>query len=144
MNLMFLQSSSLMGTGSSSVVSALTAGALAILVGYMLFYWIFMSLAFMAIAKKDRQKNPEIAWIPFLGPRIIAYKSSEMHWWPWLLIIGFFIPIINFFAPIIFAVYIVVWNWRLFENVGKPGWWSILMLVPILNYVFAGIVAWSD
>jgi hypothetical protein len=37
----------------------------------------------------------------------------------------------------------VVWNWKIFEALKKPGWWAILLIVPIVNYVIMGIVAWS-
>jgi hypothetical protein len=51
--------------------------------------WVYMSFAYMKIAKKNKQKIPGLAWIPFIGPLIIAYKASKMHWWPWLLFIGY-------------------------------------------------------
>jgi hypothetical protein len=36
--------------------------------------------------------------------------------------------------------------WKTFEAVGRPGWWAIFMIIPILNIVylvFLGIAAWG-
>ena len=109
--------------------------------------YIYMSFAYMSIAKKNKQTSPGLAWIPGVGPLIVAYKSSRMHWWPWLLLIGLVIPVVGFVALIVFAVFDVVWHWKLFEAIKKPGWWAVFMVIPLLNIVFlifVGIAAWSD
>ena len=109
--------------------------------------YIYMSFVYMAIAKKNKQSSPGLAWIPGVGPIIIAYKSSKMHWWPWLLLIGILIPLVGFVALIVFAVFSVIWHWKLFEAIKKPGWWAVFMVIPLLNIVFlifVGIAAWSD
>ena len=88
------------------------AAALGLFVGVFLWLMILLSLgvyiytsfAFMAIARKARYPSPTVAWIPAIGPAIIAWKTSQMHWWPWLLIIGLFIPFLNLVAMIILAV----------------------------------------
>ncbi len=105
--------------------------------------YIYMGFAFMAIAKKAKLKSPGLAWIPCVGPMIIAYQTSKMHWWPWLLFIGCVIPIVNIFAMIALAVFFIIWMWKTFEAVKKPGWWAILHLIPIVGLVMVGIAAWS-
>jgi hypothetical protein len=127
------------------------AGILSIILGAMLFFtivffviWIYTSLAFMAIGKKAGLKTPGLAWIPGVGPLIIAFQISEMDWWPWLFFIGLVIPFINFIAMIGIMVFAVIWQWKMFEKLGKPGWWSILCLISPLNLIFWGIAAWSD
>jgi len=62
-----------------------------------------------------------------------------MHWWPWLLLIVAFLPIIN----LVFVVFAIIWHWKMFEAVGKPGWWAILLLIPIVNIIMLAIAAWS-
>ncbi len=109
----------------------------------LVFAYVYLSFAYSAVAKKAKLRSPGIAWIPFVGPLIIAYKTSKMHWWPWLLIIGFFIPIVNVIANLVFTVFTVIWHWKMFESIKKPNWWSILMLIPIVNFVIIGIAAWS-
>jgi hypothetical protein len=130
--------------------AVLGAGIFAAIMGMFAFFmvvsiamYVYMGFAFMAIAKKAKLDAPGIAWIPGVGPLIIAYQTANMHWWPWLLLIGFFIPFLNFIAMIVFAVYAVIWQWKLFEEIGKPGWWAILCLITPLNLIFYGIAAWS-
>lgn len=109
--------------------------------------YIYMSFAYMVIARKNNQSSPGLAWIPGVGPMIIAYRASKMHWWPWLLLIGLIIPVVNVFAMVAFAIFVVIWHWKMFEAVNKPGWWAIFFVLPILNivfYVFIGIAAWSS
>ena len=122
---------------------ALAIGLVIFVIAVMIALYIYMSLAFMAIAKKAKLSSPGIAWIPGFGPIIIAFRASEMHWWPWLLLIGCFIPIVDIFAGIAFTVFTIIWIWKMFEEIKKPGWWAILMLIPVVNLVMMGIAAWS-
>jgi hypothetical protein len=133
------------------------AGILAILRGMLVFViilfgliYIYTSLAFMAIAKKAKLDSPGLAWIPGVGPLIIAFQTSKMHWWPWLLLLSLLIigiPIIGiivyFIAIMIFGIYTIIWQWKMFEAVKKPGWWAILCIISPLNLIFWGIAAWS-
>jgi len=133
------------------------AGILAILMGMIGFvliisalFYVYTSLAFMAIAKKAKLDSPGLAWIPGVGPLIIAFQASGMHWWPWLLLLSIlimWIPILGWLAyiiaMIIFGVYAIIWQWKMFEAVNKPGWWAILCIISPLNLIFWGIAAWS-
>jgi len=109
----------------------------------MIGIWIYMSFAYMAIAKKNKQKHIGLAWIPSIGPLIIALKAAKMPWWPLFLTIGFFIPFINIFFIITLTIFIIIWHWKMFKAINKPEWWAILMLVPVINLIFIGIAAWS-
>ncbi len=115
--------------------------------------WVYTSFAYMVIARKLRQKSPGLAWIPFVGPIIISYKASKMHWWPWLLLIGILIPMIGWIAIIVFTVYAAIWTWKMLELIKRPGWWAVvgaLSIIPIVGFValivyliLIGIAAWS-
>ena len=50
---------------------------------------------YMAIGRKAGFSSPGLAWIPVVGPAIVASQVAEMHWWPILLLLAFFIPVIN-------------------------------------------------
>lgn len=130
--------------------AVLGAGVLAAVMGMFAFFmvvsiviYVYMGFAFMAIAKKAKLSYPGIAWIPGVGSLIIAYQTSKMHWWPWLLLIGCVIPFLNIIAMIVFAVYAVMWQWKMFETIDKPGWWAILCIISPLNLIMWGIAAWS-
>lgn len=123
--------------------AALGAGFLLFLFIFIVAAYIYTSFAYMAIAKRVKYKSPGIAWIPGIGPMLIVSKTAKMHWWPILLLIGAIIPFIGFVFSIALAVFQVIWHWKTFEVMKRPGWWSILMLIPIVNFVIIGIVAWG-
>jgi uncharacterized membrane protein YhaH (DUF805 family) len=110
----------------------------------LVFSYVFKAFAYMSIAKKTKQHNPGISFIPFVGPRIVAYKSSKMHWWPGFLLIGLVIPFLGQLMILVFCVITVYWHWKMFENLNRPGWWSILALIPIVNYFLLGFAAWEN
>jgi hypothetical protein len=138
----------------------LAGGLLAMILGMLVFFliimaaiYVYMSLAFMGIAKKAKYPSPGLAWIPLVGPSIVASSVAKMHWWPILLLLSyplvFVFPLFIFIAWIamlVYAVFFVIWMWKTFEAVGKPGWWAIFQVLPIVNivwFVFIGIAAWS-
>ena len=122
---------------------ALIAGMIVVFTIISIAMYIYMGFAYMAIGRKAKLKTPELSWIPGLGPLILAFQASKMHWWPWLLLIGMFIPFVNFIASLLFMVFAIIWHWKLFEAVKRPGWWAILLLIPIVGLVMVGIAAWS-
>ena len=127
----------------AGVIMGLIAGFIFLIVAILIGLYIYMSFAFMAIAKKAKLKTPGIAWIPLVGPTIISYQSSKMHWWPWLLLLGIFLPFIGFLFSIAFGVFSVIWEWKMFEKIKRPGWWAIIGIIPVVNFVIYGIAAWS-
>ena len=139
------------GEGYGSMMSGdLIGGMLLLGIGMMVFMfllavaaYVYYGFAYMAIAKKLKFRSPGIAWIPLVGPAIIAFQTAKMHWWPWLLIIGMFIPVISPLFAIAFGVFVIIWHWKMFEALKKPGWWAILMIVGIVREVLIGITAWG-
>ncbi|MBI2632549.1 hypothetical protein HYW75_06085 [Candidatus Pacearchaeota archaeon] len=134
--------------GNSDLLTSGLLGAilafLAIIFIFAVIIYIYLGFAFMAIGKRARLSAPGLSWIPFVGPAIIAYRASKMHWWPWLLIIGMFIPWVGPIFSIAFAVYVVIWQWKMFEVIERPGWWALLCLIPIVNLILYGIAAWGN
>ena len=122
---------------------ALIAAYLAVVSIAMAAVYVYISFAFMAIAKKVKYPNPAFAWIPIVGPLLIIQKTSKMHWWPLLLLVVMFIPFIGGVASVVLLVFSLIWLWKTFEKMKKPGWWAILMLIPVVNLVIIGVAAWS-
>ncbi len=131
------------------------AGILAFIAGMMILavilsigLYIYTSFAYMAIGKKAKLKTPGLSWIPGVGPLIIAFQTSKMHWWPWLLLIGIVIPFVNFIAILVFLVFAIIWQWKMLEAIKKPGWWILLMLIPgigtLIWLILLGVAAWSE
>lgn len=182
-------------TGSASPLGGAemaSLGALGTVILLLIFLvsigvYLYMTLAYKAIGKKAKDPAPSDAWIPALGPILVAYRASKMHWWPWtsfwgvavayiILIIGAanlnlgllsLGGVLYLVFMLIFGVFaMVIWHWKMFEVVGKPGWWSLILpagliiglllafVVPIwamvlyiltvvVNFVMIGIAAWS-
>jgi len=126
-----------------AVLGGILAGMAAGVIVVALALWVYMSLAYMYIAKRNKQKNYALAWIPYIGPLIISFNASKMDWWPWLLLSGLFVPVIGGVALLVFTVFAVIWHWRMFEEIKRPGWWALLLLIPIVNFVMIGIAAWG-
>ena len=129
---------------------AVATGIVALIMGMFAFFafvfvlaWIYLGFAYMAIAKKNGQSSPGLAWIPFVGPMIVSFKAAKMHWWPWILLAGFVVPFVGMVALIVFDVFLIIWHWKMFEAIRKPGWWAILLLIPIVNIIIIGVAAWS-
>lgn len=127
----------------AGAILALFAGLIVLFVIIMIAVYVYLSLAFMAIGKKAKVSSPGLAWIPAFGPAIIAFKTAKMHWWPWLLLVGYLIPTIGGILVLAFWIFTIVWGWKMFEKVHRPGWWSILMIIPVVNLVLIGVAAWS-
>jgi len=126
---------------------------------------VYLSLAVMSIAKKTNTPHAWLAWIPIANIYLMT-QIAKIPWW--LTFVGF-LPIITFMSKMILwimlplgmlsyiisliisfitgIIFIIVFCWiwwKIAEARGKPGWWGlIIILVPIVNLVMIGILAWS-
>ena len=126
---------------------AMFAGLFMFFLIFGIILWVYGSFAFMAIGKRTNHPTPGIAWIPLIGPSLIASKAAGMHWWPILLMVGIFIPAIGIIFNLAFVVFSTIWMWKTFEALGRPGWWAILLVIPFINLigiVLIGIAAWGN
>jgi hypothetical protein len=113
----------------------LAIGVIILMLLVLIIIYIYLSLAFMSIGRKAGLSDNAsgLAWVPFFGPVLVSYLVSDMHWWTWILVITFFIPFVDFVTGLIFFIFMVIWGWKMFTSVGKPGWWS---LVPLIGWIF--------
>jgi len=114
--------------------------------GFIIFFiivffalYIYMALALMAIAKRTKTKEPWFAWIPILNI-LLMLRIAKMHWAFIFVFLFSFIPIIGWIAGIVLTV--IVWG-KVSEARKRPFWWGFLTLIPIVNLVIIGILAWS-
>ncbi|MFW6450609.1 MAG: hypothetical protein ACOCZ6_06170 [Nanoarchaeota archaeon] len=143
----------LFGLGASMVFLAMLQIVLVIL---RIIIYAYKSAAFMFIGKNANDNLAFLAWIPFVGNGLVAYRASGMHWWPWvflglsffgifpaLIFESLFILILVLLSGLVYVVFFFLWLWKLFEKVGWPGWMALLYLIPIANWVIIGLVAWK-
>ena len=121
-------------TTLASLYAAL--GAFAIFV-FAAFY-VYVSLALMAIAKKTKTRNAWLAWIPIANYYLITQAAKVSGLWTFALLLGF-IPLAGGFATLGITIWLF---WRISERRKLPGWVSLLMLIPVVNLVVLGIIAW--
>ena len=78
-------------------------------------------------------ENPWLAFIP-IGNVVLMTQIGKVHRATIFLV---FVPIIGWIIPF-------YWWWKIAEARNKPGWYSLLMIIPIVNFVVIGILAWMD
>ncbi len=154
MNVMFLADLPLIDTGALSMLLSFILAMLLFLIILEIAIYIYSSFAFMAIGKKAGHPKPGIAWIPIIGKPLLTAKIAKMSWWPILLLLGYFFTYIPVFGVYItyaffigFSIFSIIWMWKTYEAVGKPGWWSLMVLVPVagflMYFILIGVAAWS-
>jgi len=135
----------------------------------ILVLWVYLSLAIMKIAQKTKNKNAWLAWIPVVNLLLltdIAKVSSRWLIAPLAICViailnsllstvyttdlglGIAIGFITFFGFVIVSVstiafFIWLW-WKIFQAANKPGWWSVLNIIPGVGLVTIGLAAWAD
>lgn len=142
----FLEEATLAMAEDSALTSDLAGSLMAFLIAAFiasLVVYVLVSLAFMKIAKKANYSKPGLAWIPVIGPGIIASQVAKMHWWPILLLFGLIIPFVGFLFSLAFFVFFIIWCWKAYETIGKPGWFSLFWIISPIGLIFALIAAYS-
>jgi hypothetical protein len=132
------------GAGSG----AWSGGFLAFIMGMIIFIifavaaHIYIAICLMKIAKKTDTPNAWFAWIPFLNFVLMLKIAKKPVWWILVLIL-FFIPFINFLASLtLLVISVIIWM-KIAEAVGKPSWWGIMVIVPVMNLIMPGYLAFS-
>ncbi len=125
--------------------------------------WVYVSIAFMAIAKRTRTQGGGLAWIPLVGKPIVAAKIARKSAWPVLLLVaGTIIANASSFLGedialyfllggaamnLVSGIFFLTWHWSMYEQVGRPGWWVLLTLIPmfgiIIYPILLGVAAWG-
>jgi hypothetical protein len=141
----------------ASDLETLDPGALgalmAVWLGFMVFFivfaviaYIYMGLTVMKTAQRIKVGPAWLAWVPIANVYLML-KMGKQPWWPMLLLIGMVIPFVNFIAMIVFMVFMIIAQWKICEARQRPGWWAIIMLVPLVGSVWSfimwGILAWG-
>jgi hypothetical protein len=94
--------------------------------------YIYAGLCLFLIAKKLDVPAPWTAWIPLVNLWTLVACAGKPAWW----LVLCFIPLVNAFVFIYLYMCIT-------ENLGKDKWLGLLMLVPVVNLIFLGWLAFS-
>jgi len=116
--------------------SAFNSGTIGAMMAYsatMMIVWlacyIVMAIGIMKLAKKFNTPNPWMAWIPVLNIWLMI-QIAGLEWWWILIVFAGIIPVIGWIAALLAGLYIWL---KIVEKAGKPQWFVILMLIPLVN-----------
>jgi len=103
--------------------------------------YVYSSFAWYTIAKKLKNKNAWVAWVPIANIGLVL-QLGGFHWaWVFLILI----PILGWIA---LGVLSIIATWRIFEKRKYPGWFSLSVIIPevggLLYLIAIGFVAWKD
>ncbi|MEK6932582.1 MAG: hypothetical protein AABW56_02190 [Nanoarchaeota archaeon] len=101
--------------------------------------YIYTALALMAIAQKTKTKNPWLAWIPIANLYLMT-QIGKVPWWTILFLILAFIPFLGTIVAV--ALTIFLW-WKIAEARKMEGWLGVLTVIPLVNWIVIGIIAWK-
>jgi hypothetical protein len=108
--------------------------------GFMLVFFVvsiglyaFFAYTLQLTAKKLGMENTWMAWVPVANLYLMVLMSEKPMWW----LVMFFLPFANLIA------FIVIWM-AIAEKRGKPNWWGLLMLVPLVQFYAAYYLATSE
>lgn len=102
--------------------------------------YLYAAFALMAIAKRTRTPNGWLGFIPIAN----VYLMTQIARLPWWWVLSILLAIIPVLGPILSGIAMIYIWWRIAERLGKPGWWSLMLLVPVVNLVIIGIMAWGS
>lgn len=114
-----------------------------VLSAIILLLHVYLALVLMTVAKKTGTPHTWMAWIPGANVFLMAMVADVPWWSVLILLVAYLIPFLNILAAIVSGFFGIFLWWRISEKRGFPAWLSFLLLVPILNLVIIGYIAWG-
>ncbi len=129
--------------GSAQMADSAAAGAIAAFSGVAFIFaiaiYVYMAICLMKIAKKTGAANAWFAWVPILNLVLMIKIAGKPMWWLALFLLMF----IPFVGPVIGLIIAVLLWMEIAAAVGKEKWLGILMIVPLVNLVIPGYLAFA-
>jgi tetratricopeptide (TPR) repeat protein len=114
------------------ILGSFLAGFFLIALAIGIASYVYGALCLFLIAKKRDVAYPWTAWIPLVQVWPFVGSAGKPAWW----IILLFIPLVN----IIISIYLWI---CITKYLGRNKWLGLLMILPLINFVFLGILAFS-
>ena len=109
--------------------------------------YLYFSFALMSIAQKTNTPHAWLAWIPIANFYLMT-QIADVPWWTMLLVIAAmfitYIPLVGIFGCVVVLGIFLWWWWKIAEARRKSGWLGLLIIIPVVNLVTLGVLAWSD
>ena len=135
---------------SGNVSPDAAGGLLALMMGFgivmlllLVVIYVYMAICLMKIAKKTNTPNGWMAWIPIANVILMLQIAKKPAWWAALLIL-FIIPIVNIIAGIAWVIITIIIWMAIAQELRKPEWLGVLMIIPVANLIVPGYLAFSN
>jgi len=102
-------------------------------------FYIYIAFALMSIAKRRKMENGWLAFIPIANFYLMTRIAKVSAWW----MLALLLVVIPFVGGAALGVVMIFLWWKIAESLRHPGWWGLLMVIPLVNLVMAGIMAWG-
>ena len=123
-----------------NMVPAVVLGFLAVYFVLVIAFYIYMSLCLQMIAKKTNHSRSWLAWIPIANLFLMCKVAGLRYWW----MLGILFAVIPFLG----ALLVLAWSGYIWYKIAvarhKPGWVGILVIIPLVNLVIMGYLAFTD
>lgn len=122
--------------------------------------YLYSSFAIWSIANKTHHyKDRWMAFIPLLNLLLLSKMAHAPLWSFYIVMSGVFLNFllelsavtgfvingfVTFFVTLILAGISAWWWWNIAIKTHHPKWYGILMVIPFINVVFMGIIAWVN
>jgi len=103
---------------------------LVILLWVLIYAYIAFSL--QVIANKTNIEREWLAWIPIANIYLTCKIARKPGWWTLLCLI----PFVGIF------ILVIIWM-RIVEILNRKSWLGILVLIPLVNFILMGYLAFS-
>mgnify|MGYP006277390653 CR=1 FL=1 len=135
------------GFGMFFQVFAMFGSALFVIsFGVSIFFYLLFCFFLYLIAKKTRVAYAWTAWVPFVNAYTMVAAADKPWWWLVLMALPLIslVPIVGLIgilgALVSLVVYILVWM-AISERFSVNKWAGLLMLVPVIQWVYMGYLA---
>jgi hypothetical protein len=121
----------------------------AVLIWFIVFgiiSYVYQALAWSTIAKKLKYKKHWLAWIPFASFFLMPILAKKKWTWGFVVLLFFFtsIQVLGWILYIIALVFSLYWMTIIFKRRKYSPWLVILMVIPLVNFVMIGFLAWAN
>lgn len=106
------------------------------LIGLCITMYVYTALALSKLAKELKHENPWFAWIPILNILLLFELGNQSP----LFLLFLLLPGIG---ELVITIVSTVAFMKISEKRGYDKMFGLLFLVPIVNLVFLGILAWN-
>lgn len=127
-------------TAPEAFTFGIMGGLILVFFTLLILVYVYTSFALMTLAKRLKTENAWLAWIPLANVYLITQIAKKEWWWTLIMIFAGVVPFIGW----LFSVGATIYMYYLIAERRKyPGWSAILMIIPFVNLIYLGFLAWG-